>query len=185
VTNKCNPIKLSKEFLLTLVAYVDQGLYKNFYNSEEIKKRIYNKWSDYDVVVDKNLIDDINNFIPIQTSNKRQGGFRIYKNHQNTNVFTEARNVGLHNNQNQNQKQVIGNQLDQINNLKQINLQNINKINLLEQQLKEQSEKNQQLNHMIENDKISINNDMNVEGRMVPNQIPSSKNIHIKISKRK
>ena len=90
---------------------MDPGSYKDFYNSykEGIQKRIYNKWSDYDINVDKKIIDDTNNFVPVSTNNKKETGFRIYKNHQNTNVFKEARNIGLQNNRNGEQEKIIGN----------------------------------------------------------------------------
>lgn len=38
VPDNCNPTKLSKEFLLTLVSYADPSLYRDFYKTckEEI-----------------------------------------------------------------------------------------------------------------------------------------------------
>ena len=41
VPDNCNPMKLSRDFLLTLVVFVDPNLYESFYKSykEEIEKR--------------------------------------------------------------------------------------------------------------------------------------------------
>ena len=108
VPDNCNPIKLSKEFLLTLVAFVDPQLYKSFYISykEEIQKRSYNKWSDYNLAINKNIINDINSFIPANDNGKNKGGFQLFKNHKFTNLFTR------NNNNNQYHNRVEGQQIN-------------------------------------------------------------------------
>ena len=45
VPDNCDPMKLSREFLLTLVSYFDPTLYNNFFKiyKNELNKRQYNK----------------------------------------------------------------------------------------------------------------------------------------------
>ena len=82
-------MKLSREFLLTLIAYVDQTLYNNFYEiyKNELNKRQYNRWSEYNIEIKRDIINDINNFIPVNLNNKSTGVFRLNKNHSSTNFF--------------------------------------------------------------------------------------------------
>ena len=82
VPDNCEPIKLSREFLLTLIAYVDPELYKIIYNEckTEVQKKLHNKWGDYNISV-KILVNDVHQYIPLSNNNNSQGGFRLYKNH--------------------------------------------------------------------------------------------------------
>ena len=100
VPNNCNPLKLSKEFLLTLVPYVYPQLYHEFYNSykEEIQKRNYKKWSGYNVEISNDLINDVKNFVPVNSNDKNKGGFRQFKNKQSTNFFNQIHNINQQNN---------------------------------------------------------------------------------------
>ena len=101
VPDGCNPLKLSKDFLLTLVAYVDPSLYKDFYVSykEELMKKNYNKWSDFTVKINKSIINDVNNFMPMSKNNGNYNGFRLFKNHQQTDVFNRVNNAVIQDNQ--------------------------------------------------------------------------------------
>ena len=56
-----NPRKFSKELLLLLIAYVEPNLYSEFYsiNKKQLSERIFNKWGDYKIDVQKDLIKDI------------------------------------------------------------------------------------------------------------------------------
>ena len=130
VPDHCDPMKLSKNFLLTLVAYVQPELYKQFYNSYkgELQKKSFNKWSDFSININKNIVDDIKSFIATNENDKKRGGFRMYKNHENTNIFTQVHNIGLHHDKNQEQKKIIENQQNQISLLRNQNINNINKI---------------------------------------------------------
>ena len=83
VPDHCDPMKLSKNFLLTLVAYVQPELYKQFYNSYkgELQKKSFNKWSDFSVNINKNIVDDIKSFIPTNDNDKKRdfGSIKIMK----------------------------------------------------------------------------------------------------------
>ena len=84
-----NPFKLSREFLLTLIAYVDPELYKNIYNEykAEVQKRKHNKWGDYNIFVKNELINDVRKYTPLSNNTNSKGGFRLYKNHNLNGVF--------------------------------------------------------------------------------------------------
>ena len=99
VPDNCDPFKLSREFLLTLIAYVDSDLYKNIYNEykAEVQKRKHNKRGDYNIYVKKDLINDVRQYIPLSNNTNSQRGFRLYKNHNPTGVFKQFKNI----NQNQ------------------------------------------------------------------------------------
>ena len=159
VPDNCNPFKLSKEFLLTLVAYVDPQLYAEFYNSykEEIQKRNYKKWSDYNVEINNNLINDIENFVPVNQNEKNKGGFRLFKNKQSTNVFNPIQNINQQNNRMQYKQPIVINENMIIPNLNPIS----------------NNAKN------LEDAKKMINMDLE------PKISESGKNSHIKIQKNK
>lgn len=91
--------KLSKEFLLTLLSYVDPPLYCDFYNTykEVILKRAYKEWSDYNVEITNDIINDIKNFVPVNSNNKNSRSFRLSKNHKSTNIFNQILGVNQHN----------------------------------------------------------------------------------------
>ena len=62
-----DPRKFSKEFLLLLIAYIDPNLYREIYsiNKRQLSERIFNKWGDYKIDVKNDLINDIEQFTPI------------------------------------------------------------------------------------------------------------------------
>lgn len=57
VPYNCDPMKLWREFLLALVAFVDLGLYSNFYEiyKNELNKRQYNRWWEYNIEINEIL----------------------------------------------------------------------------------------------------------------------------------
>ena len=67
--------KLSREFLLTLVAYVDPNLYKSFYSiyKEQTMQTKFNKWNNYS--------KKLKQFIPIDSNNSGSRSFKLTKNH--------------------------------------------------------------------------------------------------------
>ena len=72
------PMSLSRDFLLTvrnniniflqLIAFNDQDLYRELYTISkiEISKRNGNRWKDFEMPVDIDIVDKIRNFIPIE-----------------------------------------------------------------------------------------------------------------------
>ena len=99
-----------------MVAYIDQSLYRSFYASYKIQQRSYNKWRDFNIEINRNLLNDVNDFVPIDSNGKSKGGFRLFKNHSSTNVFTKNNN-NLINNYNIPNKNLINIKLSSMNNL--------------------------------------------------------------------
>ena len=73
ILDRVKPLSLSRDFLLTvsdlfillftqLIAYVDAELYKKLYiiSKEEISKRNSNKWKDYQIIIDDDIIEKLN-----------------------------------------------------------------------------------------------------------------------------
>ena len=72
------PMSLSRDFLLTvrnninillqLIAYNDPDLYRELYTISkiEISKRNGNRWKDFEMPVDIDIVDKIRNFVPIE-----------------------------------------------------------------------------------------------------------------------
>ena len=73
ILDRVKPLSLSRDFLLTvsdlfillftqLIAYVDAELYKKLYiiSKEEISKRKSNKWKDYQIIIDDDIIEKLN-----------------------------------------------------------------------------------------------------------------------------
>ena len=73
--------KFSKDFLLLLIAYVDPQLYRELYsiNKRQLQDRIYNKLGDYQIDISKDLLKDIEDFIPSNSQANAKGGFRGQK----------------------------------------------------------------------------------------------------------
>ena len=92
-----DPKRFSKQFLLTLIAYLDSNLFKQLYsiNKDQSKNKFYNSWNDFQVNISSDLIKDIDDFQPVASAGKRTNAFRKTKNHINTNVFhPTAQNAG-------------------------------------------------------------------------------------------
>lgn len=134
-----DPKKFSKEFLLLLIAYIDPNLYREIYsiNKRQLSERIFNKWGDYKIDVKNDLINDIEQFTPINSQKNSRGGFRTTKNHIPTGTFYKFRNINEGNNINQNN-----------------NIHFQQKISQLERINQETSQKNQQL--LMENKSLLL-----------------------------
>ena len=148
VPDNCDPFKLSREFLLTLIAYVDSDLYKNIYNEykAEVQKRKHNKWGDYNIYVKNDLINDVRQYIPLSNNINSQGGFRLYKNHNPTGVFKQFRNINQNQINHQQQNQIIMQQQQVINSLR---LQNSKNENLIKNMKQEQQQIQGQEYHIL------------------------------------
>ena len=50
------------------MAFVDPNVYKNLYaiSKEELSKRNMNKWSYYEIKMERNIVEKLNNFNPIE-----------------------------------------------------------------------------------------------------------------------
>ena len=50
------------------MAFVDPNLYKNLYaiSKQELSKRNMNKWSDYEVTMERSVLEKLNNFNAIE-----------------------------------------------------------------------------------------------------------------------
>ena len=77
VPNNIDPHKLTRGFLLTvilyhiiiqLIAHVDKDLYKNLYGTSKIQlcQKSYEKWNNYVVEIDPNLLNNIKNYSAIE-----------------------------------------------------------------------------------------------------------------------
>lgn len=91
-----DPKKYSKTFLLNLIAYLDPTLFKSLYTiqKQQLLSRAFNAWSNYKVEIQRNLLDDINNFSSVDSNKGKQTGFRKVKNHLSTGVFKMEENNG-------------------------------------------------------------------------------------------
>ena len=71
------------------MAYLNPELFKSFYSiqKQQMLNRNYNIWNNYKVTIKNDLINDIDNFCPINQINKGQTGFRKTKNNASTGVF--------------------------------------------------------------------------------------------------
>lgn len=120
--------KLSREFLLTLVAYIDPELYKNFYSiyKQQTMERKFNKWSNYTIDIKSDILQKIKQFVPIELDQGRNSGFQLTKNHVNNYTFKEGRNMTMRINpipkevlkKNLEVKKIISNNPNQSNNIK-------------------------------------------------------------------
>jgi len=99
------PEKYSKSFLLNLVAYVDPVLFKSLYSiqKQQMLNRNYNAWNNYKVTIKNDLLNDIDNFCPVNKMSKGQTGFRKTKNNAPTGVFLADENDADDSNMNQSQ----------------------------------------------------------------------------------
>ena len=66
------PMKFSKKFLLKLIAFIDPELFKELQsiNKKQTQERNYNHWGDFKIDINKDFIDDINNFKSISNDKK-------------------------------------------------------------------------------------------------------------------
>ena len=95
VPDNCDSMKISREFLLALIAYIEPQLYRNCNEYQnEVQRRRFNRWGDFNVTIKTNLINDVHGFVPLVNNNVSKEGFRIFKNHQPTEVLKKIRNIG-------------------------------------------------------------------------------------------
>ena len=94
---------------------MEPELYKQFYiiSKEQTGNNTYNKWNDYNLIIERNIFEKIQQFTPINTiANKNNKGFRLSKNGINTGIFKRAEeNAGNNNmmdNINNNIQNIIG-----------------------------------------------------------------------------
>jgi len=94
--------KLSRNFLLTLVAYIDPDLYKSFYSiyKEQISARKYNKWINYTIDVESNVLSKIKEYIPTDGSSTGNKSFKLSKNHMPNYTFKKEGVIGTNLNNN-------------------------------------------------------------------------------------
>ena len=80
---------------------MEPELYKQFYiiSKEQTGNKTYNKWNDYNLIIERNIFDKIQQFTPINPiANKNNKGFRLSKNGIDTGIFKRAEeNVGNNN----------------------------------------------------------------------------------------
>jgi len=108
--------KFSKDFLLLLFAYIDPKLYKEIYevNKKQISERVFNKWGDYKIDIQKDLINDIENFLPMNSKANSKGGFRTTKNHRPTGTFYKFQNIREADNNNESNNMIIQNEMQKL-----------------------------------------------------------------------
>ena len=84
-----NPMKYSKSFLLNLIAYIDPPLFQSLYATQkkQLINKTFNMWQNYKINIQDNLINDIQNFCPINSIKSNQNGFRTIKNHRQLEFF--------------------------------------------------------------------------------------------------
>ncbi len=116
-----DPKKFSKDFLLLLIAYIEPNLYRELYaiNKSQLSERVFNKWGDYKIDVQKDLLQDIQQFTSINPKNNSKGGFKLTKNHASSNTFYKYRNIDEFQNINQNEKEFFKNQMQRLEILNQ------------------------------------------------------------------
>jgi len=88
-----------------LVAFLSPDLYKQFYSiaKEQAGNNTFNKWDEYNLIVEKDIFNKIKEFSPINNygNNKNNRGFRISKNGKDTGIFQkkdEQNNLSFNNN---------------------------------------------------------------------------------------
>jgi len=80
-----------------LVAFLEPNLYRQFYNisKEQSGNKSYNKWEEYDIILDKNVLDKIKLFTPINPgAYKNNKGFRLSKKGVDTGIFKKSEKEG-------------------------------------------------------------------------------------------
>ena len=78
-----------------MVAHLEPELYRQFYAiaKEQAGNATFNKWDDYGVIINKEILNKIQNFVPINEYNKSSKGFRTSKSGRNTGIFQKIENI--------------------------------------------------------------------------------------------
>ena len=86
-----DPKRYSKAFLLNLIAYLEPELFKKLYmiQKQQLLNKSFNTWANYKLEFKSDLLNDIDNFSPVDIKKGKQTGFRKIKNHAPTGVFHE------------------------------------------------------------------------------------------------
>lgn len=166
----CDPMKFSKIFLLKLIAYIDPNLFREIYsiNKKQKAERNYNKWGDFKIDINRDLIKDIQEFNSIGNTSNNRGGFRRMKNHMETNLFYQFKGK-VNNNPNRIKNnngniEINHNLQNQLNQLNQVNNNIINE--------------NQQLKIELENvrQKLSHKEEKNIEDEIIMDEVNNLNN---------
>ena len=106
-----NVEKLSRNFLLTLVAFIDPNLYRSFYSiyKQQMTDRKYNKWINYNIEIRSDILAKVQKFVPININSAGNKSFKLTKNHIPNNTFKRSEKVNI-NFQNNAQNNIINSQ---------------------------------------------------------------------------
>ena len=163
----CDPMKFSKLFLLKLIAFIDPNLFREIYatNKKQRAERNYNKWGDFKIDINRDLAKDVKEFTSISNTNNNRGGFRMTKNHQQTNLFYQYKGKIKNNLNNREINQNVQNKINELN------VMNNNIIN-----------ENQKLKNEIQElrNKVMIQNDNNVDKEIVMKDVGELNNLNNK-----
>ena len=113
-----NMEKLSRNFLLTLVAFIDPNLYRSFYSiyKQQMTDRKYNKWINYNIEIKSDILSKIQEFVPTNINNAGNKSFKLTKNHISNNTFKRIEQANI-NFQNNAQNNIINTQLKKENHI--------------------------------------------------------------------
>ena len=113
-----NVEKLSRNFLLTLVAFIDPTLYKSFYSiyKQQMTDRKYNKWINYNIEIKSDILAKVQEFVPTNINNAGNKSFKLTKNHMPNNTFKRIEQTNI-NFQNNAQNNIINPQLKNENHI--------------------------------------------------------------------
>ena len=92
-----NVEKLSRDFLLTLVAFIDPNLYKSFYSiyKDQMAERKYSKWINYTIDVKADIMAKVKQFAPTDINSSGNKSFKLSKNHIPNFTFKKAEPLNL------------------------------------------------------------------------------------------
>lgn len=104
-----NVEKLSRGFLLTLVAYIDPNLYKSFYSiyKEQTTERRLNKWTNYTIDIKPDILSKVRQFVPTEDNQTGNKSFKLTKNHTVNDTFKKVDTVNLNTRTNRQQMNYI------------------------------------------------------------------------------
>lgn len=185
--NISDPLKFSKDFLLKLIAYNEPNLFKELYsiNKRQNEEKNYNKWGNFRIDINPELVNDINEFKSLNNGHKNYGGFKLTKNHEPTNVFYQFKGNKIENlnktNDNKNLIQMNQRLEQQVHQINQSNNELMNEREILKKQViflqqkiqeKEQNNNNEEMNvenQIKNNEKDTINKiiDINSENKRI------------------
>ena len=110
---------------------------------------------DYKIDIQKDLIQDINQFTSINSKNNSKGSFKLTKNHESSNTFYRYRNIEQPKIVNQNDKEFFKNKIQQLEMMNKEHNQ-INQQLTIENQMLKQELKNIEMNLQKNNEKIHL-----------------------------